>query len=573
MITLAALLACSPGPEPCEASRAFDYAPTEATSLGAWPDDTFTEPDPSSPSGFRVRTIGRPWVEAQQAFFRDLAEQLDGTTGFATQGEIALRFTEAPDVVEGPHLDASGSVALYRVEPDASPTPIPFELRTTDEGRALFLSPLGPLRPASTHIALLRQPDEPERCFAPGPTLLDRLEAGLYDADLLEPLELPWTSVAGLTRFTTHADHEVLFQAAPVASAASGFSAFTCTHEAGYRTCETSFGASDHRLGTGPVSTDVQGVHEVPATWWLPDGPPGPVVVLGHGLGNRRNGGDMRRLARELTARGIAAVAIDHLAHNEHPTALGGQPALAFLGIGAQLDGARFQSNFQQSILQIHQMVGVIASNHDLDGDGEPDVDGSRIGYAGISLGAIVGTGVLAVNDEVDAAVLQVGGGNLHQVLRDGELLGSLTPLLESVAGSPVDYQLMLSVTQSALDPGDAGLLATSALHDGGPDVLVQLALHDTTVPPSSGRALALGLGVEQRGDVFDPIPTLRDGGGYPVRANMDFGSTAAVIQFDAFDDVLAGHDNTPQHPLVLGQAIGFLDSWAHGAVVIDAPD
>jgi alpha-beta hydrolase superfamily lysophospholipase len=55
------------------------------------------------------------------------------------------------------------------------------------------------------------------------------------------------------------------------------------------------------------------GGFELFAQAWLPDGPPGAVIVIAHGLGE--HGGRYATLATELAGRGYAVYALDHRGH------------------------------------------------------------------------------------------------------------------------------------------------------------------------------------------------------------------------------------------------------------------
>ncbi|MFU8877209.1 MAG: hypothetical protein ACNA7E_03635, partial [Wenzhouxiangellaceae bacterium] len=60
----------------------------------------------------------------------------------------------------------------------------------------------------------------------------------------------------------------------------------------------------------------------------------------------------------------------------------------------------------------------------DINGDGLPDFDGSNINFAGLSLGAIVGTPFLAVEPTVNTGVLSVPGGGIANMLNGSQTFG-----------------------------------------------------------------------------------------------------------------------------------------------------
>jgi len=69
-------------------------------------------------------------------------------------------------------------------------------------------------------------------------------------------------------------------------------------------------------------------------------------------------------------------------------------------------------------VVDLMQLARVIRLGLDLDGDGKPDLDPSRIYYAGQSLGAIYGTMLTAVEPTVRAAALNVGGATTMDIAR-----------------------------------------------------------------------------------------------------------------------------------------------------------
>ena len=75
------------------------------------------------------------------------------------------------------------------------------------------------------------------------------------------------------------------------------------------------------------------------------------------------------------------------------------------------------------------QLVRVIQIGVDVDLDGHPDLDPTRIYYFGQSSGGNIGTVLLAVEPHVHAGVLNVAGGSLIEVLR---LNGFIRPLIGS---------------------------------------------------------------------------------------------------------------------------------------------
>src|SRR5215471_6682073 len=87
------------------------------------------------------------------------------------------------------------------------------------------------------------------------------------------------------------------------------------------------------------------------------------------------------------------------------------------------------------------QLVRMIQVGIDVDGDGVPDLDASRIYFYGQSVGAQYGTDFLAVEPDVMTGVLNVAGGSFWETARLGRIsnfVGSwLAARIPSLINSP----------------------------------------------------------------------------------------------------------------------------------------
>jgi hypothetical protein len=196
------------------------------------------------------------------------------------------------------------------------------------------------------------------------------------------------------------------------------------------------------RTGT-PV---VQGYNEIYFNLFLPSGaePEGgwPVAIFGHGLTGNRNAGSLQ-VAATMAAHRIATISINMVGHGFGPlgTLTVNQAAsepVTFSAGGRGIDqkGDHIIGNSEgfyaappqaiisardaqrQTAADLMQLVRVIKVGMDVDADGVPDLDPSRIYYFGNSQSGNIGNLFLAVEPDVRVGVLDVPGGSLTDEFR-----------------------------------------------------------------------------------------------------------------------------------------------------------
>jgi pimeloyl-ACP methyl ester carboxylesterase len=175
-----------------------------------------------------------------------------------------------------------------------------------------------------------------------------------------------------------------------------------------------------------------------------------PVIIFGHGFGDSRFGGPTA-VAPTMARAGFAVVAINAVGHGFGPlstvsfTDASGKTTTVNAG-GRSVDlngdgtiepqegcaivapiGYGTRDCFRQTVVDLLQLVRAIRQGIDLDGDGKPDLDASRIYYGGQSLGAMYGTILTALEPSVRAAALNVGGGSEIDIARWSPAYKSLT--------------------------------------------------------------------------------------------------------------------------------------------------
>jgi hypothetical protein len=221
-------------------------------------------------------------------------------------------------------------------------------------------------------------------------------------------------------------------------------------------------------IGTRRGVPAVQRVSDVHFTVFLPAGPQPPhgwpVALFGHGFGDNKNNSPFA-VAAILASRGVATAAINVVGHGGGPAgtlqvALTGGTTVTLPAGGRSVDqngdtlfGATEGSSavppqtiissrdgLRQTAIDLMQLVRQIETGVDVDGDGQGDLDASRIYYFGQSFGGIYGTTFLAVEPSVRAGVINVGGGSITEVSR----LGVFRPALGALLAAQVPSLLNL---------------------------------------------------------------------------------------------------------------------------------
>tara|TARA_R110002167_G_scaffold4261_12_gene20082 strand:- start:2351 stop:5173 length:2823 start_codon:yes stop_codon:yes gene_type:complete len=200
-----------------------------------------------------------------------------------------------------------------------------------------------------------------------------------------------------------------------------------------------------------------------------------------------------------LTANGVA------------PTAVSATDAAANVSGSLYINFVRFQTtrdNTRQAVMDLLNLNASIPFM-DIDGDGNgvlnsaPDFDASKIYFAGISLGAIVGTEFVAINNAntlaanatgnsalnpVQAAAFGVPGGGLAKMLEHSDAYGptivaGLTdPDSFNLTQGGSDYESLMYVYQATVDASDPINYVKQLAATGTPYTLIE-AVGDHVIP------------------------------------------------------------------------------------------
>jgi hypothetical protein len=290
-------------------------------------------------------------------------------------------------------------------------------------------------------------------------------------------------------------------------------------------------------VGTRTGTPAVLGVNDIYFNLFLPSGqkPQGgwPVAIFGHGNSKDKNDGFL--VAATLAEHGIATITINVVGTGFGPlgtltvNSSAGSPVTFGAGgrgmdqIGDHIIGANeglttapprtllFNSDgFRQTAADLMQLVRVIEVGVDVHGDGQQDLDPSRIYYVGQSIGADYGTVFLGVEPDVRAGVLSAASGLFANLTLSS--LGGLRGRLVSRTPSLVNYPGIavyggLDVPTPRVDenmPLRNGIPVTVVLEDGSTRTIqspvtnavpgamaIQEVLDNTAWASQAGSALA----------------------------------------------------------------------------------
>lgn len=222
-----------------------------------------------------------------------------------------------------------------------------------------------------------------------------------------------------------------------------------------------------------------------------------PVVVVGHGLNSRNSAlfdhadSVCLELAQVLAKAGFACAGIDAPSHGSRGS------SFDFFALD---NLAKSRDSFRQMVVDQMQLVRALPAI-DWDGDGQPDFR-SDVGYWGNSLGSIMGASLVSVDPRVKAAVLNVPGGGLSNILtgdeirdRIGLLLVALTNLTFQSPEYFASFPFFRAVAQLVIDPGDP--VNVGQLLPPGRAVLAQEGVGDVTIPNFTTENLAAAMRLE----------------------------------------------------------------------------
>ena len=218
----------------------------------------------------------------------------------------------------------------------------------------------------------------------------------------------------------------------------------------------------------------------MPVWLFLPAGQefraPFPAVVVLHYLG-AHDIGDERSLARELNARGVAALAI------ALPYHLSRAPEGKRSGeLAITPDPEALTKVMIQGVLDVRRALDQLLLR--------PDIEGTNLGISGISLGSLVAELAFGVDPRIKNSAFMLGGTGLAHILWRSSLV---IVSREALRRKGVN-EAMLETMLEPIEPRGYLRDRVSAGHDEAGSNLVVKAKFDTVIPPVSADGLISSL-------------------------------------------------------------------------------
>jgi len=242
---------------------------------------------------------------------------------------------------------------------------------------------------------------------------------------------------------------------------------------------------------------------------------PFPVVLAQHGIYSSKT--SVLSLASQCAEKGYATLSMDFIYHGDREDENETMPPLEFIDVAFPL---KTRSSFLQSSMDHYQLIHMVktwnkySSVNDVypkGGDGTTDLSTEKIAYIAHSLGSIVGAATVAVSRELDAAVINVGGGGLTDFLQ-----GFLTYYGLASVYPQYYFSQYSTAIQTVIDAGDSVNFA-SMLNNGNvnqKNVLIQESINDETVPNAVTDNYAKAASVPHMLPVFNEVHGLEQANG-----------------------------------------------------------
>jgi dienelactone hydrolase len=195
--------------------------------------------------------------------------------------------------------------------------------------------------------------------------------------------------------------------------------------------------------------------------------PPYPAVLLMHGSGGHKDADYIKTVSYELTKQGFATLSIDSQYRGDRKRA-------DIVGELLNPDSFRMRDAWVQTVVDLCRGVDYLASRS--------DIDSSKIGYLGFSMGGMLGACLGGVEPRVSCFLLAVPGGGLVKIAQELDK----HPALKKYWPVTLTPEVMKRVEEFATvcDPVHfVGKILPRPL-------LIIVAKHDELIPPEASQTL-----------------------------------------------------------------------------------
>jgi hypothetical protein len=242
----------------------------------------------------------------------------------------------------------------------------------------------------------------------------------------------------------------------------------------------------------------VQATQEIPFVVRVPcslldDPSDGLLVQYGHGLFQDRYEVEKDYLGELANQYGWVLIAADWQGMSRQDTLPIVQMMGGDMGDFGSIPQRTHQSWVNKDLL-LRAATGPMRQDPELVVDGTPLTTGDP-GFLGISMGAVIGGGYVAFSEQLDRAVLNVGGTPFAMLLPRSTNFPAFENILNAELGDPRAVQLALSAFQTLWDPAESA--GWTPILKESDTLLLQHNLGDAQVSTLSGQRLARAVGAQ----------------------------------------------------------------------------
>lgn len=224
-----------------------------------------------------------------------------------------------------------------------------------------------------------------------------------------------------------------------------------------------------------------------------------PIVIFQHGLGAEK--GQMMGLVNFFASNCYATIGIDAVKHGSRADE-GKESGDGFFS--TNLFASR--DNMRQTIIDQIQLKRAIDSISAETPTGFPDgvkIDSTQTYYFGISLGGILGTLFMTVENSVKVGVLNVPGGGLTDILIKSQTEEINASIFDALAAQGIEkdtpaFDQFMFFAQLILDRSDPKAYAPFTVNSFAKKILIQKAVGDQVIDNSTTDDLARVMGLDK---------------------------------------------------------------------------